>query len=58
MAQVNLDDSLFSSLTFKNLRDNTVSFSPQPSGRNNPFAPVGTDFNVTGQGATSSLIVN
>ena len=54
MAQVNLDDSLFSSLTFQNLKDNTVSFSPQPSGRNNPFAPVGADLNITGQGTQST----
>ena len=43
MAQVNLDDSIFSNTVFKNLKDNTASFSPQVSGRNNPFAPVGTD---------------
>lgn len=43
MAQVTLDDSVFSNSTFRNLKDNTASFSPQASGRNNPFAPVGND---------------
>jgi phosphomevalonate kinase len=49
MAKVNLDDSIFSNTIFQNLRDNTVSFPPQASGRNNPFAPVGTDTNLPGQ---------
>jgi len=42
MSQVKLDDSIFSDPSFQNLKDNTVSFSAQPSGRNNPFAPIGT----------------
>lgn len=46
MAHVTLDDSIFSNSIFKNLKDNTASFSPQASGRDNPFAPVGTDLNV------------
>ena len=46
MAQVNLDDSIFEDLTFQNLKDNTVSFSPQEAGRDNPFAPVGNDSGV------------
>jgi len=49
MAQVTLDDSIFSNLIFQNLKDNTVSFSPQASGRNNPFAPIGNDSNISGQ---------
>ena len=53
MAQVNLDDSIFSNHVFQNLKDNTVSFSPQSSGRNNPFAPVGTDLGGV-QSATST----
>lgn len=55
MAQVNLDDSIFSNITFQNLKDNTVSFSPQPAGRNNPFAPVGVDAFITSQGSASSI---
>jgi phosphomevalonate kinase len=49
MARVNLDDSIFSNTLFQNLKDNTVSFPPQVSGRNNPFAPVGSDENTSGQ---------
>lgn len=52
MAQVNLDDSIFTNPTFQNLKDNTAFFSPQVSGRNNPFAPVGTDGQST-QSTTS-----
>jgi hypothetical protein len=54
MAKVNLDDSIFANQIFHNLKDNTVSFPPQSSGRNNPFAPVGTESNVAGQGVQSS----
>ncbi len=49
MAQVSLDDSIFANPVFQNLKDNTVSFSPQSAGRNNPFAPVGADSNIGGQ---------
>lgn len=49
MARVNLDDSIFSSNTFKNLKDNTVSFPQQISGRNNPFSPIGTDSDISGE---------
>ncbi|MFA5764235.1 MAG: hypothetical protein WCX27_01830 [Candidatus Paceibacterota bacterium] len=51
MAQVKLDRSLFSDPVFQNLKDNTVIFSSQPAGRNNPFAPIGSDGQTT---ATSS----
>ena len=54
MAQVTLDDSIFSNSVFQNLKDNTVSFSPQAAGRPNPFSPVGTDVNVSGQTAKSA----
>ena len=43
MGQVKLDDAIFSNQIFTGLKDNTVSFSPQASGRPNPFAPVGND---------------
>lgn len=54
MDKVTLDDTLFTGNVFKNLKDNTVSFSPQPSGRTNPFAPVGTDF-VSNEGTSSAI---
>jgi len=53
-AQVTLDDSIFSSTIFQNLKDNTISLSPQASGRNNPFAPIGSDSSVTGQTTQST----
>ncbi len=53
MAQVTLDDSIFSNSVFQDLKDNTATFSPQASGRNNPFAPVGSDSN-TAVGSQSS----
>ncbi len=40
MDQVQLDDSIFSSQIFQGLKDNAVTFTPQPSGRDNPFAPI------------------
>ena len=44
MAGVKLDNSLFDpNSSFEKLKDNTVSFSAQESGRNNPFAPIGSD---------------
>ena len=49
MAQVNLDDSIFSNPVFQSLKDNTISFAPQAAGRNNPFSPVGTDLGTVGQ---------
>ncbi len=54
MAKVNLDDSIFSNTVFQNLKDNTAFFSPQASGRNNPFAPVGTDLDILGQTTKST----
>ncbi len=42
MAQVKLDDSVFQDSVFKRLQDNTVTLSAQPTGRDNPFAPVGS----------------
>jgi hypothetical protein len=54
MAQVTLDDSIFSNSVFKSLKDNTAFFSPQPSGRNNPFSPIGTDSTFAGQSTTTA----
>jgi len=41
MDQVQLDDSIFTNSFFQSLKDNTATFLPQPSGRDNPFAPIG-----------------
>ncbi len=51
MSGVKLDNSIFSDNSFKSLRDTTVVLVAQPVGRNNPFAPLGTD----GARATSSI---
>jgi len=56
MAQVTLDNKIFTNQIFQNLKDNTVSFSPQAAGRNNPFAPIGSDSQEqTIQATTSSI---
>ena len=39
----NLDTSIFSNSIFQNLVDNTVILTSQDYGRNNPFAPIGSD---------------
>ena len=57
MNQVTLDNSIFSDTAFKSLKDNTVSFPAQVAGRDNPFAPVGFDFNP-GQGSQSTSSKN
>ena len=49
MSQVNLDDSIFTDSTFQSLKDNTATLAAQSSGRNNPFAPVGSDANISSQ---------
>lgn len=56
MAQVTLDDTIFANPIFKNLKDNTVSFSPQASGRTNPFAPIGTDSSIGVQSTSSPVL--
>ncbi len=43
MNDVKLEDGIFDEEIFKNLKDNTVTFTDQPSGRNNPFAPLGNE---------------
>ncbi|MFA6430548.1 MAG: hypothetical protein WC229_01495 [Candidatus Paceibacterota bacterium] len=50
MSNVKLDDSIFNDSSFKSLKDTTVVLVGQPVGRNNPFAPLGTD----GSRSTSS----
>lgn len=40
MKSVQLNDSIFSDPTFQGLKDNVVNFSPQESGRVNPFSPI------------------
>ena len=53
MESVTLNDSIFASAVFQSLKDNTVFLESQVSGRDNPFAPVGTDLGTLRQ-ATST----
>jgi len=43
MSVVKLDDSIFNDKSFISLQDTTVVLVSQPVGRNNPFAPLGSD---------------
>lgn len=54
--QISLDDSILQDPVFRSLIDNTVSFPQQASGRNNPFAPVGTDGQTSQTSTTSSSV--
>ncbi len=53
MKEVKLEDPIFNTDAFKNLVDNTVTFSPEDVGRSNPFAPLGTG-NAPAQSTSSS----
>lgn len=37
---ISLDESIFEDTSFKNLKNFRVELSPEPVGRDNPFAPV------------------
>ncbi len=50
-----LNDSVFSEPAFLNLKDNTVLFNMPPAGRNNPFAPVGSNSNPAPSTSTIRL---
>jgi hypothetical protein len=43
---ISINSSLFSSPLFLNLVDLTVAPTPEPQGRPNPFAPIGSDVAV------------
>lgn len=43
LSKIKIDQELFDSKIFKSLVDNSVEINPVPSGRENPFAPVGSD---------------
>jgi phosphomevalonate kinase len=40
MKKVELNDSIFSNSVFQGLKENVINFSPQESGRVNPFSPI------------------
>ncbi|MDD4803595.1 MAG: hypothetical protein PHN69_00235 [Candidatus Pacebacteria bacterium] len=58
MSNVKLTDTIFSEPSFIGLRDNTVSLTSQEPGRNNPFAPIGTDSFATTTGSKSTTTIN
>jgi len=43
LRSITLDESLFNDSAFKNLVDFGQELFPEPTGRQNPFAPVGSD---------------
>jgi len=43
LRSITLDDSLFRDPAFRNLVDFGQQLIPEPTGRQNPFAPVGSD---------------
>lgn len=47
MQSISLDTSILKNKNFLNLQDFSVSITPEPQGRDNPFSPVGTNSTVT-----------
>ncbi len=43
MRTIKLDDSIFQNPAFNVLKDTSQQIIPEPVGRDNPFAPVGSD---------------
>lgn len=43
LEQVTLNQELFSSPLYRNLNDHSVELVPEPTGRTNPFNPIGRD---------------
>ena len=44
LKSISIDQSIFSSILFKNLKDFEVTPTPESQGRVNPFAPIGAEF--------------
>lgn len=53
-----LDEDIFADKVFQNLEDFSMELQSQPVGRNNPFAPVGTDGEYVGVEISTSTIQN
>jgi len=43
LKSLKLDESIFQDPVFRSLEDFTLPIDPEPQGRTNPFAPLGTD---------------
>ena len=55
LKSISIDQSIFSSPLFKNLKDFEVTPTPESQGRVNPFAPIGTEFGFQAVTATTSI---
>ena len=53
MSKIKLDNSIFFNQIFQSLKDTSVVLVSQPTGRDNPFAPIGTPSRV-GTSASSA----
>lgn len=54
LKSIDLDTSILQNQTFLTLQDFSVSLSPEPVGRANPFAPLGTGNSVVAATTTPS----
>jgi hypothetical protein len=54
VSSISIDTAIFSNPAYKVLRDNPITLGSEVVGRNNPFAPIGTD---SGGGETNVPVV-
>lgn len=54
LKSLKLDDSIFADNVFLRLTDFSQPLTPQPIGRSNPFAPLGTDISTPSSQASAS----
>lgn len=54
MKNIDLDTSIFQEQAFQNLQDFSVTVTQEPSGRSNPFAPIGEEGTAVSQGFSVS----
>jgi len=52
---VKLDDAIFSNTSFLSLKDFSTQIMPEPVGRPDPFAPLGSSINTSVLGAVNSV---
>ncbi len=55
LEKVNIDQSIFASMSYQSLQDFGVEIQSEPIGRTDPFAPVGFDSGATASTTTSGL---
>ena len=54
MKQISIDTSIFSRPSYVSLQDFGQTISPQPQGRNDPFAPIGVETGAPPQASSQS----